>query len=449
MNKIISTFVSSGKHDNLWAFLHSTLYFITLYYVYAFPMRKWEYLGFPLGEHTIAQVTLCWALSILPIPLISKRIKKLSTFTIWCIYYFVYIPAVLIPVLQNTIPSATALSLTLFASFCSLVLIANLKLSKIKLKTSKNLWHAAFITTFAVTTVYLIYSFRNNISFAAYSEIYSQRRSAGENAQAPFSTYFVFWLMNCFSPILIAIGLIYKKHIYTLLGISGQLVIYSSVATKTSILSILVMIALHMFVTSNKKPSFRGIGTFSIGSLLLPLGLGLIGTNDTSSISGIISSLILMRTFAMTGGLTGVYYDFFASNPMTNYSHINFVQIFTQYPYEESLGRTIGASLGFSKMNANANFFATDGIAAAGLPGVMLIGIIVGVTLLAFDSVIPKQNVKLACIACIPAIINLSNTSFFTTLLSGGLLLVVLFMSTWSTPVSVVLVKPLNTVPKT
>ena len=137
-----------------------------------------------------------------------------------------------------------------------------------------------------------------------------------------------------------------------------------------------------------------------------------------------------MRTYGMVGALTGTYYDFFSQNPQTLYSHINVMGMFIRYPYAASIGEVIGDSMGFD-MNANANFFATDGIAAAGLAGVLLIGAVVGLALRAIDAVVPRANAPLLCGAAGPALISLANSSFFTTLLTSGLMLLVLLCALW------------------
>jgi hypothetical protein len=70
----------------------------------------------------------------------------------------------------------------------------------------------------------------------------------------------------------------------------------------------------------------------------------------------------------MSGQLNILYYDFFSKHTQTHYSHIGLFNIFIKsYPYEQPLGFVIGKYFYNSdELNANANFWATDGFAAWG-----------------------------------------------------------------------------------
>lgn len=130
--------------------------------------------------------------------------------------------------------------------------------------------------------------------------------------------------------------------------------------------------------------------------------------------------------------MTGVYADFFATNPITYYSHINFISLFVAYPYTMSIGELIGSdALGFAGLNANANFWATDGIAALGIPGIIIIGAIIGFCLLVANSIIAPSERRLSFLAVVPFIMSVTNASFFTGVLTGGGGLLLLLIYLW------------------
>src|SRR5690606_22155438 len=106
-----------------------------------------------------------------------------------------------------------------------------------------------------------------------------------------------------------------------------------------------------------------------------------------------INSVLISRTIGNGGLLTFWYDDFFQNNPYTYYSHINFVNLISQsYPYDRELGLLIGRAYWHEKMNANANFWATDGIAAMGILGTFLANIIMAVILFLLDFVSKNKD---------------------------------------------------------
>jgi len=141
----------------------------------------------------------------------------------------------------------------------------------------------------------------------------------------------------------------------------------------------------------------------------------------------LVASLFFMRTISMPGQLASIYVDFFTNHPYTYYSHLGFVNKLTgMYPYgNEPLGRAVvdGA------YNANANFWVTDGIAAIGPIGVIIINILFFFLLLFINKMFDKKFSKFILLVFTPAIFALLNVSLFTTLLSCGMILLILILS--------------------
>jgi hypothetical protein len=103
------------------------------------------------------------------------------------------------------------------------------------------------------------------------------------------------------------------------------------------------------------------------------------------------------------------------------------VSPFVHYPYQESLGEVIGYDLVGGDLNANASFYATDGYAALGAAGIVLIGPVVGLFLAAANAM-TARSLRLACAAIVPFVMIISNSSLFTSLLTGGGFLLLLLV---------------------
>lgn len=401
-------------------------YFWLLYYIYLGPLRGWVYLGFPLGDYSSIDVACCLAYAMVPVALMPTTILRFSAFINWCIYFFVYVPAVLYPVLQGLRTDALSLASAIFASFLIIIVLTSGRIRTIDITLPARTWRALFIVSALVLIAYTLYIFGGAMTLSDITDVYGQRTLAGELAEGTLAGYTTGILSGCFNPIVMSLGLYYRKPWLFTLGALGQVFVYAAFAQKSTLLSPAVILALWALSIRGREISARGIAVVCLLVALAPMVTSLIFSQDNALIIENVAAIVYMRTFGMAGAITGTYFDFFSTHPQTFYSHISIVGKIIQYPYTAPLGVVIGDFMNLN-MNANANFWASDGIAAAGLLGVLLIGVIIGLALRVFDAMIPNDNLAIACGAVGPSIMNLANSSFFTALLTGGLLALIFF----------------------
>jgi hypothetical protein len=227
-----------------------------------------------------------------------------------------------------------------------------------------------------------------------------------------------------------AIGLRYRRPVLFAIALAGQTFVYATFALKSALISVLILLIFYHLLLRGRSVRIWRLAAVICSGIAVPLLLVELVDIDQSPLLENIVALVFMRTFGMVGALTGIYYEFFSRNEFTYFSHINFVQLFVEYPYSMSIGEVVGDSLGLD-MNANANFIATDGIAAAGKPGVVIVGFIVAMILNTIDRAVPPANHRLLCIAFAPIAISLANSSVFATLLTGGLIPLVILTHLW------------------
>jgi hypothetical protein len=137
----------------------------------------------------------------------------------------------------------------------------------------------------------------------------------------------------------------------------------------------------------------------------------------------LLSSLLLWRTIGNAGQLNIAYYEFFNTNPYTFYTHIGPINFFANsYPYgDRELGQIIGQDFFLSEdLNANANFWASDGFASMGLFGVVIISILMLGILVWVNTISKFKNQLFILLLLIPLLGSLTNTSLFSTMWSGG-----------------------------
>lgn len=95
---------------------------------------------------------------------------------------------------------------------------------------------------------------------------------------------------------------------------------------------------------------------------------------------------------------------------------------------------TIAPQSGLETLNVNASFLATDGIAALGLVGVVIISAFVGLIIRFIGQLVTAIDPRIVLVALLPVITNLSNSSLFTTALTGGGIISVLILAAWPGP---------------
>ena len=79
----------------------------------------------------------------------------------------------------------------------------------------------------------------------------------------------------------------------------------------------------------------------------------------------LVLATVFMRIVGIPGQLTAEYHDFFLNNVHTHFTHVNAIGWFFQYPYDKALGYEVGYYMSTNvDLDANANFWAMDGLAS-------------------------------------------------------------------------------------
>jgi hypothetical protein len=197
------------------------------------------------------------------------------------------------------------------------------------------------------------------------------------------------------------------------------------------LLSIVLAPVFYLLVFRATRITSARLGALVMASVVLPLCLLPVLNGTGEGLEFLLVSLIFMRTYGTAGTLTGVYADFFDNHPNTYFSHVGGVNAVLPYPYGQSLGEEVGYYLTGGVLDANANFWATDGIASAGSVGVVLVGLIIGGFLVLANGILSDNNRRVAFVAFVPFIVAISNTSFFTSMLGGGGAVLLLLLYFW------------------
>jgi hypothetical protein len=286
-----------------------------------------------------------------------------------------------------------------------------------------------------ITAIYLMllgafyYTYKDILSFADVDTIYDQRALFAQTEVSIFFLYLLGWLSTVLNPYFIFYGLFDRSKLWMLpLGLIGQILIYMAFAGKSFILALFVYFLFYWFLQKKGRLLLHRISYVYLSFVMVSVITVYISNGAIEGNFSNVPALIYMRGLALPAALTGVYAQYFSFNPYTYFSQMNVVNLFVEYPYPESLGLVVGRFLnnGSIGMNANASMWATDGLSSLGPIGIIVIGGIVGIALSFANRLVTPERLQFASLVSTTFILNLGDSGFFTNLVTGGGLVVML-----------------------
>lgn len=358
--------------------------------------------------------------------LIRNNKKYSSEYTITVFYLIFYFPVQLtLSLIWNG--SLIELFFLQFNIYLSQIILIKASKTKLKLafyspkpKTIKIL--VLFFTL--VSCAVLFANYGSSMRLVSFQDVYDLRLKNESVSRGALSNYSIMLLNYLFIPYFYA-NFFIKKNIQSLLiAILASLFIYMSIAAKTS--ALMFFIVLVFYLTSKAKRT-----DIFILKRLIPFLLVVIFLIPNEGPFFILKSIILVRTLAVGGWTINMYYEYFTTNEYTFYGHIRPVNaIFNNYPYGNiSLGQLIGLeNSGSIEANFNAGFWASDGIAAIGIPGILFITVFISAILVLINSIKYQEFSKFNAVWLSGVWLGIMNLPISVVLLSTGLLLFFLMM---------------------
>jgi O-antigen polymerase len=390
------------------------------------------YYGFDYTPPGFFEEILAWALAILPSCWTPLALIRPSQLPYWILYLVVYIPSLYVPmfVALSEPTHIIELMLTFFISFFIISLTYRFQLANWTFTetSSARFWYV-FSTLGMALGFVVFFAFRHQLSVVSFLDVYNLRSDADAIMTGTGLNYPLMLLSGAVDPFLMGYGLCQQRKSVFLLGALGQLLVYASLGTKGSIASVIFIPALY-FVLRRGPRQFVVKLTWGVVALLVALCLlTYVAGADPGTIESVILFIVFMRTFGSPGLLTAQYYYFFSQNPQTHYSHITGVNWFLHYPYSNPLGVVVGSYFsGDPTLDATAHFWAMDGLAAYGLTGVILVSVLCAFVFWMLDSAAKRHDSRFPALVVSYVAYNIANISLFTTLLSGGLGLLILLL---------------------
>lgn len=413
----------------------SLVYAIVLCYAYEVLSLSWAYFGFTYRLTDNRLLYGACVIAALPSLLLSTRPKTFAECTAWFLYILVYLPCLIVPVMQFSSDLGRLLQIfgTTFTGCILFLIMSRGDVRRIEVKPiPPQIFWGGLAAVWSILMVFVIYSFGEAIQFVSLDDIYTQRFAGAESAFTAVR-YALALLASAIDPFLIAAGLYTRRYWLVGIGVFSQVFLFGTLAARAVLLSPIFVIG--AYILTDKSGHMRAniflVGLLFIVAITAPL---LLNYDPVGGGFNNIVTLVYLRTLLISGAIFGVYEQFFALYPLTYYSNNNIISLFVQYPYGDlSVGQAVMLTLIPSAARdigeLNANFLATDGVAALGVAGIPIVSAVSALILRFLSRFIQPERTMLMVAAGTGFILSMANTSILTSLITGGGILLILLVS--------------------
>lgn len=423
-------------------FLRGAIVSSTLLYVAAFNWTYFKviapaygYWGLTANPTPWPYLLISWVVCIVPSLWMRLKILRPSQIFFLIQYYVIFIPACF--VLYNSskpyIPPENALVviLLMFSGLTIIQAVYYVPLSVcFHVRTPSSSFWVAIIAIGAVLLGYTVYSFGANFRFANLEEIYSVRSALAEAVEGSgtrFGLYAQMWLAGFFFPFFAAVGVATKRKWLLVLAAGGYLLLFGIGGSKTTLFAFIYFPAIFLWLATAGRYRIPVFALGLCGFLSIGVLMEMIGWTDSAYW---YVAVVNFRTFSVPAQIIGQFFDFFSNNPLTYMSHVSGINILIPSPYDMDIPRLIGMHYYAAPVGLNAGFWAGDGLAGFGPAGIVIMSVVCAIVFWIFDSVAKRCDPRFVIIAATFIATSFGNISLPTTVVSGGLglLLVAIFV---------------------
>jgi hypothetical protein len=425
---------------NNWLRRVSLVLLVAAYYaVYQATYLHWvhpqqEAWGYGLVNVSVSLISLNWILVLIPALWCPIRLTRISQVFFYGQYLLLFVP--LTVVAHNS--SLTRLSPddvqglinTCFVSLSIWQLIYLKPFRQFTLPSSGYFSpkhaYALYLLTFLFFLAQIAV-FGQNFQLTNFEEVYSLRATAGEIASKfPFALYGQIWLTNVLLPLCVAVALLMRHRSMFLLMFLALIALYGLGGQKTVLFVVVLIPPLIFWAKRCQSTAPHWLVGLLIFILSAPIVFTLFPTDSGEFLGGWYVALVHSRLFSIPALLTTQYADFFAANPLTYWSHVSGFRAFMHYPYELDIPRTLGIEYYNTPVGSNVGFWAQDGIAAIGLPGILVMSMFVAILMYGLDRAASRHDLQFSIVSIAVIAPMFLNVSVFTLLLTGGLFFLML-----------------------
>lgn len=389
-----------------------------------------EYFGLSYTPQAPQYLFTSIALAMAPSLWMPLRFDRPSQFFFYVQYFLVFIPGVFIPFqfTHPVVPAGDAVELVL-AMFLGLsIMQATYLVPTLRIRTQRlnpNAFWAIFLSSLAVMVLYLVVTLGSNFRLADLGEIYNVRSAmieAVKSTGSRFGLYSQMLLTGAGLPLIFATGF-WTRRYWVMVPVSlGYIFLFGIAGAKTAVLSIaLLPVAYLHFTRSRDRQPF-----YFVGALTVLLATGYLTDALFPKVIHLgYVALVHVRLITLPAALISQYFDFFRSHPVTHMGHVTGLTAFLGNPYGD-IPYTLGYYYYHGIVGNNVGFWASDGLVGFGLWGIPALSFVAAGLFWVIDSVTADLDPAYVALALTDTAVVFQNGSLFTTMVSGGLALMLI-----------------------
>ena len=390
----------------------------------------WGYGSSPIPfGYLVATIALC----LIPALWMPIKFSRPSLLLFYFQYFLTFIPASFI-VFTSTRPElphrdAFVLVLAMFAGL-SLIqasyVVAVRPIRAVRL-SPQAFW---FFLAAAGTMMFLYLAVKLGGSFrlVGFQDIYALRYENAETLAATgtrFGLYSESLLSALVLPLVFATGVASRRFWVIVPVALGYVFLFGVGAAKAMALAVLYLPLAAILLS---RPPRRIPGYFVLG-LTIALAFGYVTQLLLPpDISLKYTAVVHFRLVAVPALTLPQYFQFFQSHPVTHLAHVTGFNWLLPYPYDMDVPYTIGAYFYGAFVGVNSGLWAGDGITGFGIWGIPVVSVICALVFWLLDSASAEFEPAFVALGLTFCTVFFDNVSLFTTLITGGLALVMIAM---------------------
>lgn len=370
------------------------------------------------------------SLAILPLFWLPIDFERPSDFAAWFLYLCLVVPWTIIIFVTSSrdIGEIVVLPVSLVASFCLFDLVRRKGVFRIpRIRSPRMIFTILLPITMAVLSI-IAFSHSNYKLDISFAEIYDRRMNARDVLQGKtIAQYLLAFLKGACLPIAMVLAVHQKKWHYLGLVMFSVIAVFNLEGSKgTIMLPFVVLVITCLALQHGQGRAFWLIGLFISLMLASFIESALLGTS-------IIAAVIVRREMAIPGLLTNYYWEYFSNNQLyMMQDSIAAAFLPFESPYDYPKARLIGYEFfGNIETNANANIWASA-FADFGYVGIIIVSILAALIVKVFDSLSNTNKFVFGSVCCSSASLLWVNGALHTSLLTGGILF--LIVALWLYP---------------
>lgn len=385
---------------------------------------RYAYEGIEFEAPGPITLVVSMVLLLIPAAVLKSAVRRPSEIALWFLASFVTVPTLVVAAVNPTVTPQVGWSAG-GAVLLGLLVAAGVSRRRgsptgfdfVSRMTKGGF--IAFITSVSLIAIVTIVVGYGIAGFdLTFGDEYVRRLAARESpVPYPGANYLVAWYKAVLIPLTFVLAVVWRRFSLGALGVFGSLLIFSFTGEKsilvTPVLALLLVVALRRSAQGDGRPWLPGL--MSLGLLAAPMLL----TRVWPSLG--LDVLVTRRIGLVPGLLTARYVEFAQMEGFTRFSQ-SWLKPFSLGDDSQSLGLRVGDWLHpGAGMNANANLWA-DGYVSAGLFGVVLVSLLLGLTLRVFDRIATARDPIIAGATLGITCLVFTNGYFHTSLLTGGVI---------------------------